>query len=417
MVPLTGFLTYGLVVLGLAVQTQGVKPGVTYSPEAREAMAGIVHANNLWGLDLLSRLRQQEGNLFFSPYGVSTAMALTYAGARNWTADQTARTLHWCDEQSRPWPPTFLAPSLGLVVADQNRRASEGSYELITANALWGQKDTPFLLDFLQTIESHYDGKLNAVDFSRDPETARVTINAWIEDRTGRRIQDLIPKAMLNAMTRLAVTSAVYFKGDWAISFSRARTTQRPFSMANGQIVSVPLMVQTGQLPYAENNDLQVLEIPYAGGLSMVIFLPKEVGGLAKVEQGMTPVSVSGWLQDTRSREVLALVPRFRLAGQFSLADTLKGMGLTGAFSMASDFSGMTGRRDVFISAVAHKAVIVVDEKGVEGAPPAGAGTGRARVQPIVFRADHPFIFLIRDRVSGIILFIGRLSEPRQGNG
>jgi serpin B len=186
--------------------------------------------------------------------------------------------------------------------------------------------------------------------------------------------------------------------------------------MADVQMASVHLMVQSGPFPYAEDNDLQILEIPYSGGLSMVILLPKRIDGLANLEQGMTAVSVSGWLQDMKTREMLILVPKFRIAGQSSLAGALKAMGITHAFSMAADFSGTTGRRDVFLSAVAHKAIVAVDEKGAEVAA-VSSGPGRPRIQPVVFRADRPFVFLIRDRISGLILFVGRLTDPRQDNG
>jgi serpin B len=412
-----------MVVMGLATQAQGDKMVTAYSPEANEVMTKAVKANDRFGLDLFARLRQQEGNLFFSPYSITTAMALTYTGARGQTADQMAKILHWSEDdgQIRPWSSADLAVTLGRVIADQNHRGGQGHYELVVANALWGQKGFTFLADFLQTNETHYGGRLQPVDFSGDPEAARLMINTWVEDQTRRKIQDLIPKGVLDRMTRLVLTNAIYFKGDWASPFAKEQTMDRPFTLAHDETVDVPLMIQTSRFPYAETDDLQVLEMPYKGNeLSMVILLPRKADGLTQVEQGLTMEAIAAWLASLHTREVAVTMPRFKLTGQFSLADTLKSMGMADAFSGRADFSGMTGRRDLTISAVVHKAFVAVDEKGTEAAAATGAVMSLTSVirptQPVVFRADHPFVFLIRDKVSGGILFLGRLIDPGQGH-
>ena len=418
------FLIGAMVMAGVAVRVQGGKTVDANSTQANEAVIQAATANNRFGFDLLTRLRQQGGNLFFSSYSISTAMALTYTGARGQTADQMARVLHWCDGNGRTgaWSPAVLARSLGAAIADQNRRGVQGNYELVVANALWGHKDFTFLDDFLQTNETHYGGRLQSVDFAGDPESARVTINTWVEEQTRKRIQDLIPKGVIDEMTRLVLTNAIYFKGDWARPFAKDGTLNAPFKLGGNRTVDAPMMNQTGPFNYAEGPDLQVLEMPYKGDeLSMVILLPREADGVAKVEQGLTYDTLTAWLAQVRSHEVVVTIPRFKLSGQLSLAGTLRSMGMTDAFSGGADFSGMTGRRDLFISAVVHKAFVAVDEKGTEAAAATGVvmklTSVGPRTRPVVFLADHPFMFLIRDRVSGAILFVGRLTDPGQQNG
>ncbi|MBP8302636.1 MAG: serpin family protein [Phycisphaerae bacterium] len=415
-------LAGAMLMAGMPAQAQEAGTVDANSNQTREAILRAGQANNAFGLDLFARLRDQDGNLFFSPYSISTAMALAYTGARGPTADQMARVLRWSDRggQDRAWSPAVLAQVLGAAIADQNRRAGRGDYEWVVANALWGQEGFPFLADFLKTNEISYGGELRPVDFAGHVEAARATINGWVEEQTRARIQDLIPRGMLDRMTRLVLTNAIYFKGDWASPFDRERTVDRPFTLAEGKTVDVPMMDRTGRFSYAETDWLQVLEMPYQGhGLSMVVLLPKQITGLARLEQGLAPEPLAGWLEGARGREVVVTIPRFKLTGQFSLADALRAMGMEDAFSGAADFSGMTGRRDLFISAVVHKAFVAVDEKGTEAAAATGVTMKLTSLapptQPVVFRADHPFVFLIRDQVSGAILFMGRLADPGQG--
>jgi serine protease inhibitor len=400
------------IVIGLAARSTGSVP-----VDANAAAT----AGNAFSQDLYRRLCGQEGNLFFSPYSLSTAMALTYPGARGTTAAQMAGTLHWLtsDRQKRPWSPAQLAQSLGSLIRDQGQRDGQGKVELAVANALWAQKDVTLLADFLRAVETGYGGGLHRVDFIGDCEAARMTINTWVEDQTRKQIQDLVPRGVLDPATRLVLTNAVYFKGGWAHPFVKERTQTRPFTSTAGKSPEVSLMTQTGRFAYAEANDLQVLEMPYAGeGLSMVILLPRRPDGLARVEKTLTAETIAAWLGDMKSREVRVFVPRFRLSGQFSLAEVLKSMGMTDAFSRQADFSGMTGRRDLYISAILHKAFVAVDEEGTEAAAATGMAMQLTSVvapaKVVVFCANHPFVFLIRDRASGAILFMGRFVDPGQ---
>jgi serpin B len=396
------------VVLTSSIQSRGEVPG-----DAKAAAT----ANNQFGLDLYARLRQQEGNLFFSPYSLSTAMAMVYTGAAGTTADQMARTLHWfgADGADRPWSASRLSHSMAALAKTQGQRAGEGKIEWVVANRLWGQKDFAFKADFLQALETGFCGGLEKVDFVADSEAARGAINTWVENQTHKRITDLIPQGVLDRTTRLVLANAVYFKADWASPFVKDRTKPRPFSLPSGGTPEVQLMTQTGPFPYAEPNDLQVLEMPYGGeGLSMVILLPRRLADLDKVERAL-PTQMAGWLQDMKTHQVLVFVPRFKLTCQVSLAETFKSMGMAEAFSGQADLSAMAEGRDLSLSAVLHKAFVSVDEQGTEAAAATGAVvqlTSMAPTKPVVFCANHPFIFLIRDRVSGAILFMGRFSEP-----
>jgi len=393
----------------------------------------IVEGNNKFALQSYAKLRAREGNLFFSPYSISTALAMTYAGARGQTEAQMARVLHfpttmpigvWRDpdkELSKPeraWHRLRFHSAFGRIIKDLNNRGKKGGYELTVANALWGQKGYGFLKEFPELIKTNYDGRLTEVDFVRAAEAARKTINAWVEKKTRNKIKNLIPKGVLNRLTRLVLTNAIYFKGNWASRFKKDRTKDAPFTLAGGQKVNVPMMNQTADFNYMETEDFQGLELPYVDNeLSMIILLPKQVDGLAEFEKTLTLKNLSQWLAKLRKRKVIVSVPKFKMTSQFRLAEVLKSMGMTDAFVPdVADFSGMNGKRDLFIWAVIHKAYVDVNEEGTEAAAATAVVVGITSVMPgriPVFRADHPFLFLIRDNHSGSILFIGRVMNPK----
>ncbi len=379
----------------------------------------IVQGNNTFALELYAKLKNADGNLFFSPYSISTALAMTYAGARGRTAEQMADVLRFPIGE----PPSHLnsrqlATEFGKLVKDLNARGENGAYELIVANALWGQKGYGFLAEFLELVETHYGGRLNEVDFVEATETSRQTINAWVEKKTNEKIKNLIPKGVLDSMTRLVLTNAIYFKGNWAQQFREDRTREAPFTLSDGKKIDVPMMNQTKKFNYMETETLQALELPYVDNeLSMIVLLPKELDGLGELEQSLTLEKVTEWQSKLGKREVIVSIPKFKLTSQFSLAAVLKAMGMADAFSRSANFSGMNGKRDLAISAVIHKAYVDVNEEGTEAAA-ATAVTMRLTSmvptdRPPVFRADHPFLFLIRDNQSGSILFIGRLMNPK----
>jgi len=395
-----------------------------------EVESTIVEGNNKFAIDLYDKLKTGEGNLFFSPYSISTALAMTYAGAQGQTESQMTRVLHFPTLSSETTTSTSVKSlrgsgrktqfhsAFGAIVKDLNTRGRKGGYELTVANALWGQKDYGFLKEFLELIKTNYDGQLNEVDFVEATETARKTINAWVEKKTNNKIKELIKPGVLDAMTRLVLTNAIYFKGNWAAQFKKDQTRNAPFTLLNRDKVEVPMMNQTEQFPYMETENFQVLELPYVDNeLSMIIFLPKKTGGLKEFEQGLTLNNLSQWLSKLKKREVIVSIPKFKMTSQFSLASLLKSMGMTDAFdSKAADFSGMTGRKDLCISAVIHKAYVDVNEEGTEAAAATAVTMKLTSVGPSrtpVFRADHPFLFLIRDNHSESILFIGRAMNPK----
>jgi len=385
----------------------------------------IVEGNNRFALELFAKLQSTKGNLFFSPYSISTALAMAHAGARNETESQMTEVLHFPVSSNKKTDTASksllerqqFTSTLGNIIKDLNNRGRKGGYTLTVANALWGQKDYEFLQEFLELIENSYDGRLNEVDFIRAAENARKKINAWVETKTNDKIKNLISEGVLDSMTRLVLTNAIYFKGNWAKQFEENRTKEAPFILADGQKIDVAMMNQKADFGYMETNTFQALELPYVDEeLSMIILLPKKFDALDEFEKKMTPENLTQWLAKIHKREVVVFVPKFKMTSQFSLASVLKSMGMKDAFSSNADFSGINGKRDLFISAVIHKAYVEVNEEGTEAAAATGVvmrltSVGPARIP--VFRADHPFLFLIRDNLSGSILFIGRVANPK----
>ncbi len=392
------------------------------TPAARETTEEVVvEGNNRFALELYAKLREEEGNLFFSPYSISAALAMTYAGARGETEAQMAKVLHFPAfpvEKSVRDQERFHS-EFGAIIKDLNARGEKGSYELSVANALWGQKGYVLLEEFLELVRSNYGGGFNEVDFVTAAESARRIINTWVEKETRDKIKNLIGKGVLTPLTRLVLTNAIYFKGNWARQFKEEDTKEAAFTLLSGEKVDSLMMNQTAEFGYIETEDFQGLELPYVDNeLSMIILLPKETDGLIGFEKSLTTENLSQWLAGLRKCKVIVSIPKFKMTNQFGLADVLRQMGMTDAFvPAAADFSGMNGKRDLFISAVIHKAFVDVNEEGTEAAAATGVVVGVTAVGPKeipVFRADHPFLFLIRDNDSGSILFIGRMMNPKE---
>lgn len=391
--------------------------GIVWSEENPSIKAGnnraaVVWGNNEFAFDLYKKLRGREGNLFLSPFSISTALAMTYAGARGGTEARMAKVLHL----------TLPGEELHSAFAELIRGLDEGKkgrgYELVVANALWGQKGYGFLKEYLDLTRSCYGAGLHEVDFEKAAEAARKTINAWVEEKTKDKIKDLIKPGVLDSLTRLVLTNAIYFKGQWASRFKEEETKDSPFTLSSGKKINVPMMNQTEEFGYIEDGNAKALELPYKGDrLSMVVLLPKKVNGLAGLEESLTAKKLSKWLSAVRKQEVVVSLPRFKFTSEFGLADVLKSMGMTDAFSLPpADFSGMDGKKDLFISAVIHKAFVEVNEEGTEAAAATAVvmKLEAAMPEPIpVFRADHPFLFIIRDTKTGSILFMGRVAKPR----
>jgi serpin B len=393
-----------LITVLLAGMTNSVKAAI--DPNQQTVTAG----NNKFALELYQKLQSQQGNLFLSPYSISTALAMTSAGARGQTEKQMAQTLCFGPVKNEQFHETF-----GKIIKQLNASGAKGGYELTVANALWGQKDYKFLPDFLTLVRENYGGDLRQVDFVKQTEEARKTINAWVESKTKDKIKELIKPGTLDSMTRLVLTNAIYFKGKWESPFKPERTQDSPFVLPDGQKVNVPTMSQTGKFGYMETNDIWVLEMPYVNNdLSMVVLLPKKVDGVKDLEKGLTSDVIAGWTAQLRKQEVQVFFPRFKMTSEFELAKVFSAMGMPDAFSPQADFSGMTGSRDLYISHVVHKAYVDVNEEGTEAAAATAVIMSKTSMPapPLVFKADHPFIFLIRDNQTGSILFLGRLANP-----
>jgi serpin B len=376
--------------------------------------AAVVEGNNAFALALYGRLRAQPGNLFFSPESVSTALAMTYAGARGDTAVEMAKTLHFT------LPPERLHPAMGGVLNALN--APQDAYQLSVANALWARQDYKFRDDFLKLTASNYGAGLNQVDFKGAPEAARLTINHWVEEKTANKIKDLLKPGMVTPLTRLVLTDAIYFKAEWQAQFQKAQTEDENFYLSTERKnVQAPLMHRSGGYSYLDGGTFQILELPYKSGeMSMIVFLPRDMDGLPAFEQSLTASTLQQWLGRMKFvPKVIVTFPRFKVTEELELASTLSAMGMPKAFSReAADFSGMTGDRELFLSAVIHKAFIDVNEAGTEAAAATAAVmVGMAMrapdpTPPPEFRADHPFVYLIRDNRSGGILFMGRVTDP-----
>ena len=392
----------------LALAMAWAATGVSAADEA-----ALVQGNTAFALELHAQLRQAEGNLFFSPYSISSALAMTYAGARANTAAEMENALHFGLGQAGT-PAAFAELQAKLAAAEKT-----GGIQLAIANSLWPQKGYPFLPDYLETMKAAYDSTITPLDFQGDAEGARQTINAWVARKTQDKIRDLIGRGGLDALTRLVLVNAIYFKGNWASPFPEAQTAPADFFVTPNAPVTASLMVQTRKYSYAEFDDCQIVKLPYAGnGLSMVVVLPKAQDGLAALEAQLTVERLAEWRGRLDERQVCVHLPKFKLTwGTTELNLPLRALGMASAFDAeTADFSGMDGQLHwLYVGLVLHKAFVEVNEAGTEAAA-ATAVVMKARAMrpavPAEFRADHPFLFLIQEEETGAILFLGRMVDP-----
>lgn len=411
-----------LVAVLFAAFLSGIHPMAIAETTQPDASASLAHDQTLFAADLYARLQGQDGNLFFSPYSISSALAMTYAGAGGKTAEQMAAVLHFSlcgDALHKAF--ADLAASLNNSSTPADRRL----YTLVTANALWGQAKYPYRKSFLDLLANDYQAPLQEVDFQNAPEPARLEINGWVEKKTENKIQNLLGPGSIQPDTRLVLTNAIYFKSTWANPFNKHMTEQQDFHLNAQKIVPSQLMKQRQRLAYFADDDVQVVQLPYVGDqLAMILLLPRKIDGISALDQKLTGQYLDQSLAQLQPADVQLFLPRFKMEFQVELGPTLQAMGMTDAFDPSrADFSGMvepptSKLQPLYIGAVIHKAFITTDEEGTEAAAAtavvmrAGAVRLQQPVEPIVFRADHPFICLIRHRASGDILFMGRVSNP-----
>ncbi|MCD6425136.1 MAG: serpin family protein [Anaerolineales bacterium] len=377
----------------------------------------LTAGNRAFALDLYHRLETRDGNLFYSPYSISAAVAMTYAGAEGETAEEMADVFHFLVEEERLHP-AFNALDLYLEsLAEQEIPEDMGeAFQLNIANAIWGQKDFHFESDFLDTLAANYGAGLRLLDYVMEPEKSRIKINNWVSDQTKERIQDLIPQGAINSDTRLVLSNAIYFKATWLEPFEESLTEDGFFYGLDGQKITTQMMSLSSDnsFPYYQGEDFQAVELPYLGGqVSMLVLMPEQ-GQFSGFEESLNTEMLDQIIGNLAYQPMYLNFPKFKFETEISLANILAEMGMPSAFSDAADFSGMTGTRDLFISDVFHKAFVSVDEEGTEAAAATAVlmELTSAPENPIRLVVDHPFLFLIRDTQTNSILFMGRVVKP-----
>ncbi len=375
-----------------------------------DEVKAVAKAGNEFSFDLYAQLRKKPGNLCYSPASISTALAMAQAGAENATLKEMQKVLHASTDENQ-----WFAGTGGL---SKILNAQGNGYQLQMANRLWGLKKYAFRADYLQRLDETFNAPLGHLDFEASPEPSRLAINEWVSNYTQKRIQDLFPQGSIDSDTRLVLVNAIYFKADWLNAFSENATSNQPFALSEQKRVNVPMMFATRDLPYFADSDVQVVSLPYKSDeLSMVVVLPKDKFGLEKVEKLLTNRQMDNWISQLATKEVEVFFPKFKMTSEFQLNETLSTMGMPSAFQNVAEFGRMTTEESLKISKVVHKAFVEVDEKGTEAAAATGISmvptSARFEPEKFVFRADHPFLFFIRHRSSGAVLFVGRLTDPR----
>ncbi|MCX7722017.1 MAG: serpin family protein [Verrucomicrobiae bacterium] len=390
----------------------------SFTPSADVEAA--VSANTAFAVDLYHTLESKSGNLFFSPFSISCGIAMAYAGARGETATEMAKALHF------DLPHEKLHPAFGALVRRMNKLQRWGRVQLATANSLWCQKGYGFTNTFLELVREFYGAEARHVDFIQAPDAAANEVNHWVARKTKRKITGAVRPGTFTPLTRMVLCNAIYFKGKWLHQFKERDTKPAPFYVSPDKTVTVPMMYQDSDFKTALSQDglVHMLEMPYAGEhLSMVVLLPStenadddaEKPSLTNLERMLTPENLKAWLSkldEAAPRKTSVYFPRFTMTHAFNLRGPLQELGVTSAFGPGADFSGIDGTTNLFVSDMLHNAFVEVNEAGTE----AGAAiqifvtAGQARR----FKADRPFIFLIRDNASGSILFMGRVVDPTE---
>ncbi|WP_331236153.1 serpin family protein [Natronorarus salvus] len=404
-------------------------PSEPVGPEVDdEILTELVAGNTRFAFDLFEWLVAEEsGNLVVSPYSISIALAMTYAGARGETAEEMVETLRFTLEEETHEAFATLAHELADRDEEGEDPESDGddddelSVTLRVANALWGQEGYPFRDEFLDETEEYYGAGLTEMDFEGDPDGTREEINAWVEARTEELIEELLPEGSIDASTVLVLTNALYFRGDWATPFDGDETTDGEFTTLDGDIVDVPLMShsETVSFEYVDLDGAQAIELPYVGGdLAMTLLVPDE-GEFEAFEAGFTPDrlgEITGALEPTPGDLTM---PNFEHGTEVSLPEALSELGMPSAFGSDADFSGMVDGGGLWIDDVIHESVVAVDEEGTEAAA-ATAVVMEESAPPepeFEFVVDRPFLYLIRDRVTETVLFVGRVVDASEAQG
>lgn len=366
----------------------------------------LAQDNATFAFDLYAKINTQEGNLFCSPYSISTALAMTYGGARGETAHQMAQTLRFTLPQEK------LHAAFSELDTYFESLNDGQNIALHAANSLWLDQSLVVLDAYRALTQKYYGANLFQVDYLKQTEAARKQINGWVAEQTNKKIEELLKQGDIDAQTVAALVNAIYFKGNWLNPFDEKLTTDVPFWRSKDKPINVPTMHQTGTFEYGETDDWQMLALPYAGEkILMVIVLPKAKDGLSSLEKQLTFANVSNWLQQTSPQRVKVSLPKFTIRYRIALQETLNALGLTAL----SDFSGIS-EQAMELSKVIHEAFVDVNEQGTEAAAATAVTMGRGMPRPPAeFQADHPFMFFMVDMTTGTFLFVGRVTNPAEG--
>ena len=393
----------------LTISLTAVVAGASSDPDG--GTDELVRANTAFAFALYQHLKESQGNLFYSPISISSTASMALAGARGETAAAIAKVIAFSSHSND------RHAAFGKLIARLTTSGNQNGNQLSLANALWIAKGHGLLKEYVSLLKTDYGAGVQELDFAGDPDGARKIINSWIEQKTSGNIKDLLAPGSLGPPSRLVLTNAVYFKGTWENTFDEKATKEDEFQVSPDKNVTVPMMNQTAYIRYLEKDDFQAVELPYKGRtLSMIVVLPRRKDGLARLENSLSAEAldriVAGFLKD----RVDLSMPKFKVRSKFDLTNALKALGMTAAFSAPpADFSGINGKKDLHINAVVHEAFVDVSEKGTEAAAATGMILGATMsMAGRVFKADHPFVFVIRDTQSGSILFMGRVVNPAE---
>ncbi|MEO0263005.1 MAG: serpin family protein [candidate division WOR-3 bacterium] len=371
-----------------------------------EGIRKICESNNKFAFELYFKLKDKEENIFFSPFSINSAFLIVYEGSRGNTKKEIEDVFGFPEEKIR-------RPNFARIFNEINRE--DKKYTLYTANALWVQKDFRILKEYKEIIKKYYISEIENLDFAGETEKSRQIINSWVSEKTRGKIKDLIPQGGLNALTRAVITNAIYFKGNWLKKFDEKNTKEEDFFVSEEKRIKVPMMKMEKEIfNYFEDDKLQVIEIPYDGEeVSMFIFLPKSLD-INSINEYLNYEKFKEIKENIRREEVDIYIPKFKMETKYLLNNVLYEMGIKDAFSeIDADFSGISGKKELFISNVYHKAYIEVNEEGTEAAAATGIVVEITAVRfRKIFKADHPFVFLIYDKKLENILFLGRIVNP-----
>ena len=376
-----------------------------------EGIAEVVTANNQFAIDMYQQINgqpdQADKNVFFSPYSLSTAMAMVYAAAEGETKAQIQKTFHYP-------APAILNPNSAALYNQFNKPNPD--YKLATVNDLWMQQGLTPTKSYIDTVQRYYSGQVTALDFEGSPDSARQTINKKIVEKTKQMIPELLPKGSIKSDTAVVLTNAVYFKGDWTLPFTAERTSAQPFYNAIGRASTVQMMQQQSYFSYYEDKHIQVVQLPYKGDdLSMLVVLPKFNHKLAmqQLTKSLSATKIKQWRSGLVRQEVDLQLPKFKLDARYQMKTLLADMGMPKAFNNGAEFNLSADGTPIKLDEVYHQAVVTVDEKGTEAAAAAGAvGMYVGMSYPVEFKADHPFMFMIKDNKTDAILFLGQVNKP-----